>query len=394
MDFKALLDQNVQDFINQNQSNDISKLAFQKNPFPEIEYSHVLNQIVAKHKAKEKLPLWFNTKNIIYPEKISIEQTSSEKTANFKASLIQGNDLIDLSGGFGIDDYYFAQKFQNVVHCEINPVLSEIVKHNYTQLGTLNIICKTGESATILKQLNQKFDWIYVDPSRRNDKKGKVFLLNDCEPNVPNLLDFYFQYSQNILVKTAPILDITSGINELQYVKKIHIVALENEVKELLWEIEQNFSGKIELNAVNIGKNNTTTDLFLLENEYSGSFSTPIKYIYEPNASIMKSGQFNAICERYKVFKLHQHSHLYTNNKLIDFPGRCFEIIEQLPFQKDSIKKHIQNQKMNVATRNFPLKPEELKKKYKINDGGAIFAFFTTDIKNNKIILLCKKAHE
>lgn len=394
MDFKPFLDKEVQDFINQNQNTSISSLALRKNPFPNIEYSALLNQIVAKQKAHEKLPTWFTTQNIIYPEKISIEQTSSEKTAAYKASLIQGSTLIDLSGGFGIDDYYFAKTFQNVVHCEINRALSKIVEHNYNILNITNVTCKTGESGTILKELNQKFDWIYVDPSRRNDKKGKVFLLNDCEPNVPHLLDFYFKYSNNILIKTAPILDITSGINELKFVKKIHIVALENEVKELLWEVQENFAGKIEISAVNIGKNDTTIDEFLFENENVGSFSTPQKYIYEPNASIMKSGQFNAICEHYKVFKLHQHSHLYTNNELIDFPGRCFEIIEQFPFQKDFIKKHIQEKKMNVSTRNFPLKPEELKKKYKINDGGAIFAFFTTDIENNKIILLCKKAHE
>ncbi len=387
---KLLLETEIQKFINTNIENDVSKLALHKNDFS-TDYISIINQIVSKQKAKKKLPTWFKTPNILYPSKVSVEQTSSEKAAKYKASLISGEKLIDLSGGFGIDDYYFSTVFQKVVHCEINPELSFIVKHNFEQLGKKNIECILGESSKTLKNLNQKFSWIYIDPSRRNDIKGKVFLLKDCEPNVPELLPFYFNYSNSILIKTAPLLDIQSGLLELQFVKRIHIIAIENEVKELLWEIENHYKGNITIASINIEKEATQIVTTSLSEDYMASFSVPKKYLYEPNTSILKSGNFNAISQLYKIDKLHQHSHLYTSEEKIDFPGRSFKIDTIIPFQKKEIKIHLQNTKMNITTRNFPIKVDEIRKKYKIKDGGTIFAFFTTDIQNNKIVLLCSK---
>ena len=387
---ELLLQPEVQDFIDQNIDYDVTQLAFHKNDFA-ADYISIINQITAKQKAKKKLPTWFNTAKILYPSKISIEQTSSEKAAKYKTTLISGENLIDLSGGFGIDDYYFSSVFQKVIHCEINPELSFIVKHNFQQLKKNNIECIVGDSTTILENLNQKFSWLYVDPSRRNENKGKVFLLRDCEPNVPELLDFYFQYSNNILIKTAPFLDIQSGVLELQFVKKIHIVALENEVKELLWEIENNYHGPISINSINIEKENTQIVTTSLNEEYVASFSLPQNFLYEPNVALLKSGNFNAISNLFGVAKLHPHSHLYTSENPIAFPGRSFKIETVIPFQKTTIKKHLQNQKMNITIRNFPIKVDEIRKKYKIKEGGTVFAFFTTDIQNNKIVLLCSK---
>lgn len=386
-----LLRNEVQDFINANLNSNVSKLALKKNPFPEISYTEIMEQITAKQKAKLKLPSWFTTKNILYPSKISVEQTSSEKTAEYKASLVNGNTLIDLSGGFGIDDFYFAKSFNKVIHCEINEDLSQIVQHNYKQLNSLNIECLTGNSTDILKELNQKFDCIYVDPSRRNDEKGKVFMLKDCEPNVPKLLDFYFTFSNKIIIKTAPILDIQAGLSELKFVKNIHIVALENEVKELLWEIEFGFTGEISIVTINIEKENIQKSKILINDDSYSKYSLPQNYLYEPNASLLKSGKFDTIGNVFKVNKLHQHSHLFTSENLVDFQGRRFKIVNSFPFDKETGKNYLLKQKMNIATRNFPLKPEDIKKKFKIVDGGTVFAFFTTNIENQKIILFCEK---
>jgi hypothetical protein len=384
------LTKEIQDFINENINSNISDLALQKHNFKTIEYNQIINQIVAKQKAKDKLPTWFTTEHIIYPPKVSIEQTSSEKAAKYKSSIIEGENLIDLSGGFGIDDYYFSSVFKNVIHCEISEELSFIVSHNYKQLKKENIKCIAGESTEILKKLNSQFDCIYIDPSRRNDKKGKVFLLQDCEPNVPDLLNFYYNYTNRILIKTAPILDIQAGLNELHNVKNIHIVAVDNEVKELLWEIEKDYTNNVTIISVNIEKENDSIVKTILGKEYSPTFSLPETYLYEPNASLLKSGNFNAVSEIFQFNKLHQHSHLYTSNNKIDFPGRRFKIDAIIPFQKKEIK-GLMNSKMNVTTRNFPLKVDEIKKKYKIKDGGTVFAFFTTNIENNKIVLLCSK---
>ncbi len=391
MDFSKILQPEIQQFISENGSVNINQLALKKNPFPEIPFTILLNQIAAKQKAKDKLPTWFHTKNIIYPEKLSIEQTSSEITAKYKASLLSGTSLIDLTGGFGVDDYYFSKVVEKVIHCEINTELSEIVKHNCKQLQVNNIECFSGDSAVQLKDLDQKFDTIYIDPSRRNDAKGKVFLLADCLPNVVDLQDFYFTYSNKILVKTAPILDIQAGLNELKSVKKIHIVAVENEVKELLWEIEKNCNSIPVVTTINFEKNKVFQNEIPLESNLNATYSLPKKYLYEPNASLMKSGRFEAISSIFSVDKLHQHSHLYTSDLLQPFSGRSFQIISEVPYQKNEIKAHLLNKKMNVTTRNFPLKVDEIKKKHKISDGGTIFAFFTTNLNNEKIVLLCEK---
>lgn len=391
MNLKSILQTEIQNFINQNLDSDISKLALKKNPFPRINYSILINQIIAKKKAKEKLPTWFSNENIVYPDKISIEQTSSETTAKYKASLVSGEKMIDCTGGFGIDDYYFSKQFKKVIHCELNADLSQIVTHNFEVLKATNIECYRGDSTEILKQLHEKFDCIYIDPSRRNHAKGKVFMLADCLPNVVDLQDFYYQFTDTILIKTAPILDLHAGLLELKNVAEIHIVAVENEVKELLWKIDKNFNKSPEIIAVNLEKEKQTITKIESSKAYFASYSLPKKYLYEPNASLMKSGGFEAVSELFDIEKLHQHSHLYTSHEFIDFPGRKFQIDAIIPFQKKEISQHIQGKKMNVSTRNFPIKPEEIKKKFKITDGGTIFAFFTTNMNNEKIILLCTK---
>ena len=389
----SILNKNIQEFITQNTGVSISKLALQKNPFPEVDWIVVLNQIEARTKAKDKLPTWFSTENIIYPSKVSVEQTSSEKTAEYKASLISGKSLIDLTGGFGVDDYYFSKKFKVVAHCEINEDLSNIVKHNLQQLQIKNCFCYATDSANILKESDaDAWDWIYIDPSRRNDAKGKVFMLKDCLPNVPESLDFYFEKSNSILIKTAPLLDISAGLSELKFVKNIHIIALENEVKELLFEIHNHYKGSITLKTANILKDKIETFEFVLDDEMDFiPYELPKKYIYEPNSAIMKSGGFDEVSSIFKIGKLHKHSHLYTSDELIDFPGRTFEIEKVIPYSKNDMKTELVNEQANITTRNFPETVENIRKKWKIKNGGNKYCFFTTDKNDNKIVLICTK---
>ena len=387
----AILNPKIQEFINLNIGVSISKLALQKNPFPTVEWISILNQIAAKSKAKDKLPTWFSTPNIIYPSKISVQQTSSEITALHKSLIVSGENLIDLTGGFGIDDYYFSKRINNVVHCEINSELSDIVKHNFNQLNN-NITCYSEDSSETLSKLNTKWDWIYIDPSRRNDVKGKVFMLKDCLPNVPENLDFYFEKTNSILIKTAPILDISAGIQELNHIKTIHIVAVDNEVKELLWELSKDYNGAITIKTVNLLKEKTELFEFdLEENHLLPSFNLPQKYLYEPNSAIMKSGGFDQVGLFYKLNKLQKHSHLYTSNELLPFPGRVFEVEICIPYNKSEMKAHLENQKANITTRNFTDSVENIRKKWKIKEGGNVYCFFTTDENNNKIVLICTK---
>lgn len=385
------LSADLKQFINDNLKQDINNLALKKNPFQDYEWSWILNQIQAKQKAEKKLPTWFANDDVIFPSTLSIEQTSSETLAQFKSALISGENLIDLTGGFGVDDFYFAKRFKKVIHCEFQEDLSAIVQHNFKVLNVENIQTVSGDSISYLEKSTEKFDWIYIDPARRDDKKTKVFLLKDCTPNVVELHDLLFEKSDNILIKVAPLLDISSILNELKNVKTIYAIGLQNEVKELLIVLEKGFIAQPELIAVNISNDGFIhQDTFSLNDAIDSQLSLPLNYLYEPFSSYLKIGVYNHLAIKFKVQKLHKHSHLYTFNELIDFPGRSFKIEQFIPYNKKEIK-FLENTKCNITTRNFPLKVEEIRKKHKIKDGGDVYAFFTTDLNNDKMVVICKK---
>ena len=388
---KQILNTEIQEFINSNLKSDITKLVLKGSPFESVSIQEIAEQIEAKIRCKKKLPTWFSTENIYFPNKLNIEQTSSEITAKYKANLVAGNSLIDITGGFGVDVYYFSKKVSNITHCEINESLSEIVTYNYTQLKVNNIKSHIGDGLDYLKNTTKKFEWIYTDPSRRNDTKGKVFLLEDCIPNIPKNLDLLFEKSNNILIKVSPILDITSAINELEFVKVIHVIAIENEVKELLFILEKNYIQKIDIKTINIDKKGNQLFNFELNKEISATYSKPKKYLFEPNVAILKSGAFSQISAQLKIDKLHQHSHLYTSDNLINFPGRSFEIIHSISYDKKLLKKIIPSKKVNITIRNFPETVAQIRKKTGLKDGGNQYLFFTTDINNKHIVLVCNK---
>ncbi|MDA8874406.1 RsmD family RNA methyltransferase [Winogradskyella sp.] len=389
----SILNTEVQDFINANLNEDISKLLLNGISFSEIEAKDIIKQIEAKKRSKKKLPTWFNSKNIYFPNKLNIEQTSSEVTANYKANLVSGNSLIDLTGGFGVDAYYFSKRIKNVIHCEINKSLSEIVKHNYKTLNINTIECLNENGIEALKHIDRPFDWIYIDPSRRDDTKKKVFLLSECIPNIKTFQGLFLKYANNVMIKTSPLLDIKATLNDLKQIKELHVIALDNEVKELLWVLERDCKTEFIIKTVNLTKQSKQEFEFNIESESDeiAKHTEPLTYIYEPNSAILKAGAFNSISSQLNIPKLHKHSHLYTSNSLIDFPGRRFKIEKSIPFNKKIFAKE-KISKANVTTRNFPISVGEIRKKLKIKDGGDIYLFFTTDLNNIKIILVCFKA--
>lgn len=386
-----LLLPNIQQFIKENLSVDITKLILKGSPFKKITTKELANQIVATKKSKEKLPTWFYNENIYFPEKTSIEQTSSEITANYKSKLISGNSIIDITGGFGVDCYYFSKHFNSVTHCEINEELSLIVQHNYKQLKIKNITTIACNGLDYLKKNDKKYDCIYIDPSRRNEVKGKVFLLNDCSPNLPQNLELLFSKSATLLVKTSPILDITSAINELNHVKEVHIVAVKNEVKELLFLMKKDTKEPCQIKTVNILNDKTDTFNFEYKTKATSVYSEPNSYLYEPNSAILKSGGFHHISEQLKVNKLHQHSHLYTSNTLIDFPGRCFKIKNIIPYDKKQLNKLLPDKKANITVRNFTKTVAQIRKETKIKEGGNMYLFFTTLYNKKLCVIICNQ---
>lgn len=389
---QTILNTAIQDYINKNIDSDVTQLLLKKNVFENISQKEIIEQLEAKKRSQKKLPTWYNSSNIYYPNKLNIEQTSSEITARYKSSLVSGGSLIDLTGGFGVDAYYFSKQIENVIHCEIDNKLSEIVKHNYNALNIKNITCLNENGIDALKRIDTTFDWIYLDPSRRDNSRKKVFLLSDCSPNIKTFQGLFLKYSDNVLIKTSPLLDIKATKNDIKFVKGLHIVAVDNEVKELLWLIENNYEGYLNVKTVNITNSGNQIFKFEFENEpnIESNLSGPLNYLYEPNSAILKAGAFNSVGIQLGVAKLHKHSHLYTSSNLIAFPGRIFKIDKVIPFNKKQFAKE-KISKANITTRNFPLSVGDIRKKFKIKDGGNSYLFFTTDTNNSKIIIKCSK---
>ncbi|WP_242084586.1 THUMP-like domain-containing protein [Aestuariivivens sediminis] len=389
---KSILNIDIQEFINKNINSDMTTLALKGSSFESVETKALIEQIEAKRKCEKKLPTWYNCDQIYYPNKLHIEQTSSEITAAYKSRLIDGQSLIDITGGFGVDCYYFATGFEEVIHCEINEELSEIVAHNFKQLGCSHVKPLTTDGLDYIRKRKAAWDWIFIDPSRRHDTKGKVFFLKDCQPNVPIHLNLLFRHSKHIMIKTSPLLDVSVGISELSHVKAIHVVAVNNEVKELLWILDRDYHGDIAMHAVNLKAAETERFDFNLNEEKLArlSYGQPGTYLYEPHAAILKSGGFKTLSQRLSICKLHPHSHLYTSDTLLEFPGRTFHIETVLPYNKKDFRR-LGIKKANVTTRNFPETVEQIRKKLKIQDGGAYYLFFTTDYQNNLIVIITKK---
>lgn len=388
---KALLHTEVQDFLEENYKEDVSKIVFKGSPFPEVSPQELAVQLTGKKKAEKKLPTWFHTRGIIYPPTLNLEQTSSEKTASYKASLMNGRSIIDITGGFGIDSYFFSKKFDKVVHCELNEELSEMAAHNFKMLGSKNIETYSGDGIDYLKNTTEVFDWIYIDPSRRDEAGGRVFHLSDCLPDVPEHLELLWEKGKNILIKTSPLLDLQAGIRELKNIQEIHVVAVENEVKELLWLLKKNTSEAIRVKTLNFRKKGDQVYENSLNNHESIDLSAPLSYLYEPNAAIMKSGLYDALGKELGLEKLHFNTHLFTSDTLVDYPGRRFKVLEILPYKKKKIKAALKTDKAHVSTRNFPESVAALRKQFKLKDGGETYLFFTTSLNDEKILLVCEK---
>lgn len=386
-----ILQKETQKFIADNLKTDLTKLILKGSPFNTVSIQELATQITSKKKAEKKLPTWFSTTNIYYPPKLNIEQTSSEITANYKANLISGNTLIDITGGFGVDSFAFSKQLSHITHCEINEDLSVIAAHNYKQLGITTIDTIAEDGIEHLKNSSHNYDYIFIDPSRRDEHKGKVFLLKDCLPNVPEQLGLLFSKTNTVLIKNSPMLDITSTISELNFVKEIHVVAVDNEVKELLFLLEKGHDKQIEVTAINLHKTKQQHFKFTWDNTVISEYSEPLAYLYEPNTAILKSGGFHQVSVQFNIPKLHQHSHLYTSSELIEFPGRIFKISMVLPYDKKQLKKLIKGGKANITTRNFPETVSQIRKKTKLKDGGQHYLFFTTDLNNKPIVIICEQ---
>ncbi|RYU96949.1 class I SAM-dependent methyltransferase [Emticicia agri] len=355
----------------------------------------VADQWIARQKAKYKLPTWFANPDIIYPAPLSVEQSSSEKTAAYKTALFvppNYQKLIDLTGGMGVDTSAFAQHYKQVIYVERNEMLAKIARHNFDVLGFKNIEVVNNEAGIFLNYTKIEPDTnCYIDPARRDAAKNKVFKIEDCEPDILSIRP----QLGNFLIKYSPILDIKQAIEQLKPISKVFVVAVENEVKELLF-LKQHEVPEPVIACTNFQIEDSFQFFrFTYETEQATQvrYSNPQKYIYEPNAAILKAGAFKLVGQVFKVEKLAPNSHLYTSEELkTNFPGRSFICEAVCKFDKKEILSKLPGNQANVSTRNFPMKPDEIKKKLGIKDGGDIYLFATQNHQQQKIVLICRKA--
>lgn len=389
----ALLRQEVQDYLQEHKDFPLDKFIFKGSPFTDISIQELAQQLDGKRRTKNKLPLWHETKGILFPPKLNLEQASSAITARYKASLMPATTLLDMTGGFGVDSYYFSLRCKQLYYIEQSEEVYAFAKANFQTLKSSGITYHNGDAIAYLKNSGITYDTIYVDPGRRVDKKGKVFLLADCLPNVVEHMELLLAKAKTVCVKTSPLLDITAVLAELKNVSKIYIIAVNNEVKELLWFISQKAIDSPEITAVNCRNDGASEELsfpYLDSKTVVAAINMPLQYLYEPNAALLKSGAFDWIATHYKIAKLHKHTHLYTSTEIIDFHGRVFCIEKMVKYRKNW-QQEFPISKANITTRNFPITVAQIRKRHKIKEGGNAYLFFTTLMDDSLVIIVCSK---
>lgn len=390
---EALLTPEVQKFIRNHENDDPATLMLRAKQYADIPLKEVVEQIQSRKKAKAKLPTWYAATDLIYPPPLSLEQSSSALTAEYKASLFSGKKFVDLTGGMGIDFSFLSKSFKNGFYVERQTNLVKIARHNMKCLGLTSAEFHPTEAEDFLNKTSEKFDLIFLDPARRGNHDQKVFRIEDCEPNVLSLLPLMKAKGRSILMKTSPLLDIKGAIKDLGGATEVHVVAINNEVKELLFIIDDKASENPIIKAIDLANTEVGFE-FNYEEEQSvhlahGSIDS---YLYEPNVSILKAGAFKSIAARLGLTKLHVNSHLYTSKTLVaNFPGRSFKVIAEISLSKKELRKAIPNMKANITVRNYPMTVEQMRKKTGLKDGGDFYIFATTDQSGKKLVL-CEKA--
>ena len=392
------ISQTLYSFIKEHADDDLAQLLLSANRYPDIDVPFAVGQIRARRYIREKLPTWYANDSLLFPSKMAIEQCSSEQTARYKQRLIQTEKQVcDLTGGLGVDTYFFAQKVERVSYVERSKECFETAMYNFFTLYTNNIK-GYNEDAEHFAQTLQSVDMIYIDPARRNERSRRVFALSDCEPDLVKMLPLLLSKTPKVIAKLSPMLDVRHTLALLPETSEIHVVAVKNECKELLLVLQRGTEEREPtIQCINFMTEGAEQSFrFTLAAEQSAehfSSNSVQPFLYEPNVSILKAGAYKQVAIRFGVEKLHKHSHLYTSRRLIpDFPGRIFQLIEVFPFSSKRCKTiHRIIPQAHVSTRNFPLSADELRRRTRITDGGDCYLFATTLASEKKVLIQCRK---
>ncbi|MCQ2335308.1 MAG: SAM-dependent methyltransferase [Paludibacteraceae bacterium] len=404
------------EFIASFRDADLTQSALRVRQYPNVDAAFALQQIEGWQRARTKLPELAAIDGWHWPHRLSLEQCSSQLTAHYKLQLLSdylGSDRTikgaDLTGGFGIDTFYLSQLANTWHYVEQQEELCQIAAHNFALTGRKRIcIHHSTAEAFLLSPESEQLDMLYLDPARRSDAGNKVFRLQDCTPDLTQLYPRLINACRVLLIKLSPMLDISAALDSLPHARQVHIVAVKNEVKELLVLCtNEPPTGKPALIAANIGPNSTQPDrpsvwTFDMDEETAAvaplaqpDDATAGHYLYEPNAAILKAGAYKLIAERYGLCKAAVNTHLYLSDRLVNaFPGRIFRIRQRVD---KATQKSLKGQAANIICRNYPLRPDELKKNLHLRDGGSQYLLaFRLSLGNNNtsalpVVLLCER---
>ena len=402
-DFRFLQTEEYNNFIIENENADTLRLRLKSHSGNKFDIKFAIMQIECRQKTKQKLPTLYN--KLTFPTNLSIEQCTSEVLAEFHAKLFSGCDSVaDLTCGLGIDSYHISKYCNSLTSVELNTTVSEVADYNFRNLGCQNIHVENCDAETFTKNLTHHISGVFIDPSRRvdDDSNKRVYKISDCSPNLRTVISNLKDKADFIIIKASPMVDITQTLRDFENITHIWILSVKNECKELLFRIDftdDNKSKKIPIDTLNFEKGTVQTHTLIWGNDYRANIPelspelSVGNLLYVPNSSIMKSGIPESLCGNFDIRQIAINSHLYIGTDYIcEFPGKVYKINDILTLSKEDIRKLRTNIKnANIACRNFPLKPDELRKKLKIKDGGENYIFATKLNGNRNVLIICKK---
>nr|WP_278815111.1 SAM-dependent methyltransferase [Leyella stercorea] len=395
------------EFIREYRERDIRQLALQANRFPDVDMPYALDQIQGWQIARRKLPKWAACDGVIFPPHLSMEQCSSEPTAQYKLNLAtewaervdHASSMTDLTGGFGVDFSFTSCAFAAATYVERSEQLCSIVEHNLPLLGLNNATVVCADAVEYLSTVEPQ-TMLFLDPARRDEHGAKTVMLADCTPDVVQLLPKLLEKSRFTMLKLSPMLDWHKAVDDLQgAVREVHIVSVEGECKELLLVLSTVVESELKVYCADLSTASGSSSLFV----YTPGSSAPVansklktqnsKFVHEPNASIMKAGCFDELAAAYGVSPVSRNSHLFLSDEPVEgFPGRSFVVERVTTMNKGELRKALVGiEKANIATRNFPLSVSELRKRLKIKDGGDVYIFATTTAEGEHLLLISRK---
>ena len=374
-DFQDFAKREILAFAKAHENDDVTRLLLSAARYPSIDMPAAVQQIEGLRTAREKWPSLLRYEDYLYPPRLNREQASSEAAAAYKASIFSTfnfpiSTIADLTGGMGIDTLAFAKVAGHVDYVERDPMLCALMKHNCTALGADNIDIHCSDS---LEWLADSYDVLFVDPARRDIHGRKVAAFEDCTPDILKNMPLLRKHCRVLMVKASPMIDIDLACHQLDGVAEVHVVAGGGECKEVLFLCGDGDGEPI----IHCGRHSfTRAGEATAEVCYCESVG---RYLYEPDAAMMKAGPYRSICQWYEVEMLGHNTHMYTSNRLVeDFPGRRFEVLRELKLSKKSAAEAITRGRAHVVVRNYPVAAADLQRQLGLKEGGELYVVATT----------------